>query len=409
MIRYGSICSGIEAASVASAPLGWTPVFLAEIDPFCCALLDRRFPEAPNLGDMAASDFIDRARDLGPIDVLVAGTPCQAFSVAGQRQSLQDERGNRTLLLTEIADALEPAWIVWENVPGVLNTDDNAFGCFLAGLVGHPEPLPPGGGAPIGRWGNAGLVTGPRRAVAWRIFDAQYFGLAQRRRRVLLVGRRAGDGSDTAAVLFEPESLPGDPPPRRQTGEKVARCLTASPGGCSGKRTFVSGNGQPLNGLEGDQDTFTTGTLTASYADQSGNAIAMVNGLLAHSLTASHGVGEDGTGRATPIIPFDTTQMTSPHNRSNPRPGDPCHPIAASGHAPAIADTISVRRLAPRECERLQGFPDDWTRIPYRGRPPEQCPDTPRYKALGNSMPVPVMRWIFARIDTLNRGRSTRR
>jgi DNA (cytosine-5)-methyltransferase 1 len=344
-LRYASLCSGIEAASVAAGPLGWECVFVAEIEPFCCELLAQRYPDAPNLGDMTACDFLDRARACGPIDVLIAGTPCQAFSVAGLRRSLDDDRGNLTLRFLEIANAIDPTWIVWENVPGVLNTEDNAFGCVLAGLVGHPEPLPPAGGAPVGRWCNAGLVTGPRRAACWRVFDAQYFGLAQRRRRVLLVGRRAGNGSGCATILLEPESLPRHSPPRRQTGTHVARSLTASLGGPSGKEqqhTFVAGGGQPLNALDG-------------------RLARAVNGD-----GSRFGSGRDGQ---------DTF----------------------------IAGTLGVRRLTPRECERLQGFPDDWTRIAYRGHAARGCPDSPRYRALGNSMPVPVMRWIFQRIQTVDR------
>ena len=192
---YGSVCSGIEAATVAWEPLGWRPAFFAEIEPFPSAVLAHRHPAIPNLGDMTA---IDGRAWRGRIDVLVGGTPCQAFSVAGLRRSLDDKRGNLALRFVELADACQPGWIVWENVPGVLSTRDNAFGCFLGGLAGEDGPLEP----PGGKWADAGVVLGPARAVAWRVLDAQYFGLAQRRRRVFVVAG-AGDRADPAQVLFE--------------------------------------------------------------------------------------------------------------------------------------------------------------------------------------------------------------
>jgi DNA (cytosine-5)-methyltransferase 1 len=296
-VRYLSICSGIEAATVAWAPLGWTPAAFAEIEPFACAVLGHHYPEVPNLGDMTAPDFCERARKLGRIDLIVGGTPCQAFSVAGLRRSLKDERGNLTLRFCEIIDELDPEWVVWENVPGVLSTEDNAFGCLLAGLVGDPEPILPGKKG----WSNAGLAVGPRRAAAWRIQDAQYHRLAQRRRRVFVVVRRAGNGDGPAAVLFEPESLPRHSPPSREKGKGVARCVTASTGGCSGKEqqlTFVDGGGgEPLNAIAG---TLSPGAHPGSYNGQDAS-----NGMLvAHALRADgFDASEDGTGRGTPLVP----------------------------------------------------------------------------------------------------------
>ena len=206
-MRFGSVCSGIEAASVAWNPLGWTAAWLAEIEPFPAAVLAHHYPEVPNLGDMTT---IARRVLLGEAeapDLLCGGTPCQAFSVAGLRNSLDDDRGNLSLKFVELADAIDhvrvragkPASIIfWENVPGVLSTKDNAFGCFLAGLAGENEPLQP----PGGRWTNAGAVFGPSRAIAWRTLDAQYTGLAQRRKRVFVVAS-ARNGFDPAQVLFE--------------------------------------------------------------------------------------------------------------------------------------------------------------------------------------------------------------
>ena len=218
-MRYGSVCSGIEAASMAWEPIGWRPAWFAEIEPFPSAVLAHHWPDVPNLGDFTLIRDRIAAGEVEAPDVLVGGTPCQAFSIAGLRASMDDKRGQLTLEFVRLADAIDSdrnvrglpaAIVVWENVPGVLNTPDNAFGCFLAGLAGEDDPLEP----PGGRWTNAGYVRGPRRAVAWRILDAQYFGVAQRRRRVFVVAS-AGDGFCPDEVLFEFDGVRRDSPPRR--------------------------------------------------------------------------------------------------------------------------------------------------------------------------------------------------
>jgi DNA (cytosine-5)-methyltransferase 1 len=234
-ISYGSVCSGIEAASVAWHHLGWIPRWFAEIEPFPSAVLAHHWPEVSNLGDFTAIRDKVTAGTVESPDVLVGGTPCQAFSVAGLRQSLDDKRGQLTLEFVRLANAIDsvrslrgqrPVTVVWENVPGVLNTPDNAFGCFLAGLVGEDDPLV----APGGRWSNAGYVRGPARAAAWRILDAQYFGVAQRRRRVFVVASAGGIRPES--VLFELDGVRRDSPPRRQQGQgaaaDVAPCIGAS-------------------------------------------------------------------------------------------------------------------------------------------------------------------------------------
>lgn len=414
-MRFGSVCSGIEAASVAWHPLGWRAAWLAEIEPFPSALLAHHYPEVPNLGDMTALPGLIASGAVEAPDVFCGGTPCQAFSVAGLRRSLDDARGNLSLVFCEIADAIDraraargeqPAIVFWENVPGVLSTKDNAFGCFLAGLAGEEEPLKPAGP----RWSDAGVVLGPERAVAWRVLDAQFFGVAQRRRRVFVVAS-ARDDFDPVAVLFEFDGVRRDFALRRESGTRITTCLDAGP--------EIGGDGSRVSRL-----------VTAD------DMVSCITGDITHALnTANNGKGssEDGTGRGTPLVPvafhptqdpisstdgsthamgcgskqgaatvavaFDTTQITSAANRSNPKPGDPCHPLAAGAHAPAIATAVQVRRLTPRECERLQGFPDDYTLIPWRGKPADLCPDGPRYKALGNSWAVPVVRWIGARIN----------
>ena len=196
-MRFGSVCSGIEAASVAWNPLGWEAAWFSEIEPFPSQVLAHHYPDVVNLGDMTKLPEMILNGEIEAPDILCGGTPCQAFSVAGNRQSLDDARGNLTLTFCEIADAIDrvrimwdekPSIIFWENVPGVLNTKDNAFGCFLAELAGEDMPLQPSGK----RWTNAGVVLGSKRAIAWRVLDAQYFGLAQRRRRVFVVASEIG-------------------------------------------------------------------------------------------------------------------------------------------------------------------------------------------------------------------------
>jgi DNA (cytosine-5)-methyltransferase 1 len=364
-MRYLSVCSGIEAATVAWHPLGWTPVAFSEIETFPSAVLSHRYPATPNLGDFTAID----ADALGSVDLLVGGTPCQAFSFAGKRLSLADARGNLTLSFIGLAHELVALrslrWAVWENVPGVLSTKDNAFGCFLGGLVGADAPLDCGRG---GKWPSAGLVAGPKSRAAWRVLDAQHFGVAQRRRRVFVVVYFGGD-RDPSKVLFEPESGRRNPAPSRKS-EQVVAALTA--------------NGVGTCGADDNQA-------------QAGHLIPSVP--VARCQAARHGSRLD----------FETETFVSV--------------------LPIIAQALGVRRLTPRECERLQGFPDDYTLIPMsratRAKVEEDfvaylrlsypditgdqirrlAADGPRYKSLGNSMAVPVMQWIGARIQDHEEGK----
>ena len=390
---YGSVCSGIEAATVAWEPLGWRPAFFAEIEPFPRAVLAHRHPGISNLGDMTA---IDGAAWRGRIDLLVGGTPCQAFSVAGHRRSLDDARGNLTLKFVELADAIDPALVVWENVPGVLSTRDNAFGCLLGGLAGEDGPLLP----PGGKWSDAGIVLGPARAVAWRVLDAQYFGLAQRRRRVFVVAG-AGNRADPAPVLLEREGLRRDHPPGREAEQGVAGTLA---GGARSRGGF-SVDDLPLafggNNTSGPIDI---STAVNACASASGRMDFETETFVTHALRGEgFDASEDGSGRGTPLVPvaFDckaggdiaagaiapTLRAMNAVGRDN------------AGGQLAVHHDLGVRRLTPRECERLQGFPDDYTRIPWRGRPADRCPDGPRYRALGNSFAVPVIGWIGRRIQ----------
>lgn len=371
-MKYVSLFSGIEAATVAWEPLGWEPLLFSEIDEFPSSVLKARFPSVPNLGDITKINWKEAVRDFGRPDIVVGGSPCQSFSIAGSRTGLDGASGLMWEYVRCVRE-VKPDWLLWENVPGALSSSHGEdFRCLLEALdaLGY--------------------------GLAWRVLDAQFFGVAQRRERVFLVGR-LGDPDGPCRVLFEPESLRWDTPTSREKRKELA-------------------------------------------------------------LAARAGAGEGGGRDSASVLAFDTTQVTSPQNGSNPQFGDPCHTLSAAAHVPVIAfnagnandvacagagpeglcptlrsspsgtnqvpviafsrdvsgsrggpspdsgpsavtDGYVVRRLMPVECERLQGFPDGWTRVPYRGKPAEECPDTPRYKALGNSMAVPVMRWIGERIQ----------
>lgn len=239
-MRYISVCSGIEAASVAWKRLGWKPVAFAEVEAFPSAVLKHRFPDVPNLGDITKVDW---KQFRGKADLVVGGTPCQGFSIAGMRGGLLDERSNLCLTFVRLADEINAKYILWENVPGVLSMRDNAFGNFLGALAGEDEALVPSGQ----RWTDAGCVYGPKRAIAWRVLDAQYFGVAQRRRRVFVVGvlREAG-GGDPAEILFEWDRLRRDSPPSRKKEEEttqIAGTLSTNGGGT----TRPAGNANELD------------------------------------------------------------------------------------------------------------------------------------------------------------------
>ncbi len=234
-IRFGSVCSGIEAASVAWNPLGWQAAWFSEIEPFPCAVLKHHFPDVPNLGDMKQIPEMLRTGQIEAPDILCGGTPCQSFSVAGKRKSLSDARGNLALTFCNIADEIDavrfihgrkPVLVFWENVPGVLSTPDNAFGCFLSELVGSEFPIC----APEGKFSGAGLVIGRKRIAAWRTLDAQYFGTPQRRRRVFLMASDiAGGGANPAKILFEHQSLQWNYSQSEGKGENSPRRIDDCP------------------------------------------------------------------------------------------------------------------------------------------------------------------------------------
>ena len=227
-MRFGSVCSGIEAASVAWNPLGWKAAWFAEIEPFPSAVLAQHYPNVPNYGDMTTLPERILSGEIEAPEMLCGGCPCQAFSVAGLRKSLDDDRGNLTLTFIEIADAIDhvrtlrgerPCVVFYENVPGLLSTKDNAFGCFLSGIIGADVPLTPG--TTGNKWPSSGHVTGPKRQASWRVLDAQHFGVPQRRRRVFVVAS-ASEGFDPSKVLFERPCVSGDSESSSQAREGTA-------------------------------------------------------------------------------------------------------------------------------------------------------------------------------------------
>jgi DNA (cytosine-5)-methyltransferase 1 len=291
-MRYLSLCSGIEAASVAWKPLGWEPAAFAEIDKFPSAVLKHHYPNVSNLGDIRninGADFADK------IDVLVGGTPCQSFSIAGLRKGLEDERGNLALEFVRIADASAPAIIVWENVPGILSDRGNAFGCFLAALAGEDEELLPTGG----KWANAGYVLGPKRAVCFRILDAQYFGLAQRRKRVFVIACPR-DGADPRKILFEFDGMRRDTPPGRSTQADVAGTLESrsrSGGWSNSVEHAAAGYMQPVElGCADVAGTFTRNAYSGGAGGRPEGAAK--NHFVAHALTERMGGGGPDDNKA---------------------------------------------------------------------------------------------------------------
>jgi len=360
-MRYLSVCSGIEAATVAWHPLGWKPVAFSEIEKFPSRVLAHHYPDVPNLGDMTKYE----EWDFGAIDLFVGGTPCQSFSVAGLRKGLDDPRGNLMLTFGAIANRFRPRWLVWENVPGVLSSNGGRdFGSFL------------------GMLGKLGY------GFAYRVLDAQYFGVAQRRRRVFVVGH-FGDWRRAAAVLFERHSLQGHPVPSRETRKDITECagtLTANGGGLN----RPAGNANELDFCVIAKQPTAAAQPVFSYDMKQHHSPQLSDSVQLTTQDCCFVRGD------TPLVqhvaqPVAFAQNTRDEVREMPYVGALA---AQSGmkQTSYIRTAMQVRRLTPVECERLQGFPDNYTNIP-------KAADGPRYKALGNSMAVPVMRWIGKRIQ----------
>ena len=398
-MKYLSVCSGVEAATVAWHDLGFEPVAFSEIEKFPSEVLNFHYPNVPNVGDMTKYKEWNLNDS---IDLLVGGTPCQSFSVAGLRKGLEDPRGNLMLTYVGILDKFRPQWCVWENVPGVLSSNGGRdFGAFLGALV------------------ELGY------GFSYRVLDAQHFGVPQRRRRVFVVGC-LGNWISPAKVLFEPESLLGDTKKSRSKKQGVA----SSPHGSSpdGSHTIGTLMARDYKGF-GNQD-IKDGRGLIVYETHPADSRVKEMGDVCQTVTSRWGTG----GGNVPIALAENTIGRQPLNGGNGTgytEGGPMYTLNATGvhgiaygfepgitkregnpsrfvengtptlrahmgdNQIAMASKMSVRRLTPIECERLQGFPDDYTNIK------EKCPDGPRYKAMGNSMAVPVMKWIGQRIKEL--------
>lgn len=412
---YGSICSGIEAATVAWAPLGWQPAFFSEIEKFPCQLLAHRYGSnmpnepacqngVPNLGDMKNYDKWGKHA----IDLLVGGTPCQDFSIAGLRAGLAGDRSSLVIVYAKIARKYRPRWLVWENVPGVLNSNEGRdFADILGLFTGRRVEKPESG------WKNAGYVEGYENAysVAWRVIDAQYTrvdgfprAVPQRRRRVFLVGH-SGTNKYPASVLFDPQSLLGDFAPRREARQSIAASIADGVG-----TSNTDDKNQQRKQLNNGNHLF---VCTLGHSQSNGLGISNAN--VANTLEATASVNQAVFDRQSSgeYGANDVASTVSARDYKSPSDLIACSPLAfdclaggktgnAIGDIPgalhgvgraAIATKTQVRRLMPIECERLMGFPDDYTKLD------EKTADAPRYKALGNSMAVNCMRWIGERIQ----------
>ena len=463
---------------MAFEPLGWRPLAFSEIEAFPRAVLKHHYPDTPCHGDFTVLKDEPWIVDA---DMLCGGTPCQAFSIAGQRQSLLDDRGNLTLQFVLLADAIDKqrkqhgrddAWILWENVPGVLSTHDNAFGAFLGGLAGNDEPIEPGPKPTTGKssafwrwskdkhvpkWPSTGVVDGPTRCVAWRIFDAQHFGLAQRRKRVFVLARGgAGRWAVADALLPIIESSRWHPAPGRGKGEGVAATITSG-----------AANGGPAHGArsgsakEGNLIPEVTRPLTAAMGtkwngngDLESSLIPSVVGTLTANMVGCAGTpgynetehilpmlmrmreGKEGGGKG-PLVSEDQSLTLATGNdqvlcaptltASNDPSRSPQSSEVTMQVEAVHAASMQVRRLTPIETARLQGFPDTYCHIPtakWRKIPTDEAAylqshglhaelrgeqwytniaaDGPIYKANGNSWAVPCARWIGEQIKAIS-------
>ena len=378
---YATFCSGIGAPELAWSRLGWRPLWASEFEPFPSAVLAHHHPVLPNLGDMEAINGSEAIKTYGRPDVVCAGTPCQSFSVAGLRAGMDDPRGNLALVYLRLVDEMRPDWVVWENVPGVLSSGQGRdFGSFL------------------------GALAELRYGFAWRILDAQWWGVAQRRRRVFVVGHSSGDWRRPAAVLLESASLRGDPAPSREAGEGVAHdvapCVGASGRGFS--RTGETRGQDPVVACPVVSPAMRAGGNRTGGDRPPGTDVDTADSPVVYSV----GLGSDPL-HAKELAQPSTTRHGDPGCvafveecqsgiREQGTSGTVCDGLPGSQQGGMVRHGLAVRRLTPTETERLQGFPDGYTAITYKGK---SAADGPRYRALGNSMAVPVMRWIGERIQ----------
>jgi DNA (cytosine-5)-methyltransferase 1 len=380
----------MEAASVAWHPLGWQPVGFSEIEPFPCAILKHRFPNIPNYGSL--TEYRQWPLEPGAIDLLVGGTPCQSFSVAGLRKGLADPRGNLCLMFLGIADKLKPRWVVFENVPGLLSSAGGRdFGSFLGALV------------------ELGY------GFAYRVLDAQHFGVPQRRRRVFVVAC-LGDWRAPAEVLLESDCVRRDPKKGRAKGQGPAAGAEGGVGADHQQPVVIDraafNQGQNAQYEPHIAESEVMDSLVARGPHAVGQPIPFRKSKRACSTTDNETWVEADASNTLNNFDLGDTRTTHAvvgavyeNHAQDSRVSGPLEvaPTVAAkfgtggGNVPLVG-AMAVRRLTPVECERLQGFPDNWSRISWKGKPEDQCPDGPRYKACGNSMAVPVMRWIGERI-----------
>ena len=374
-MTYLSVCSGIEAVSVAWKPLGFKPVGFAEIEKFPCELLKQKYPAVKNYGDITQYE----KWNAGQFDILVGGTPCQSFSIAGKRGGTADERGALMYAYLGIVETYRPRWVIWENVPGVLSSNSGYdFASFLAGL----EECGYG-------W-------------AYRVLDAQYFGVPQRRRRVFVIGHIDNRTDLAAEVLFEPQGVCGN----IAAGSETQKETTGNVGE-SAKYTVYLAHPSASRYTEADN---TIDTVTARYGTGGGNTPLVLKRCILASEKETTGtlLAQCGkhlwqnnqeafsgdffvvNGRQNPVISKNRAVTLDTDGRTN-----------TVCYTEKINTQCCIRCLTPLECERLQDFPDNYTQIEWRGKPAEQCPDSLRYKAIGNSMAVPAMRWIGERIKKI--------
>ncbi len=370
-LAYASVCSGAGTCAMALHPLGWETTWFSEIEPAASALLAHRWPNLLNLGDMTKLPERIRAGLVAVPELLVGGTPCQSFSVAGDRASLADARGNLTITFCEIADAIDSrraagdgCWMLWENVPGVLRTPDDAFGCLLGRLAGSGTELH----HPDGRWPDAGVVDGPQRSIAWRVLDARHFGLAQRRRRVFaLIGPRTAS-VHPATVLFEPAGLPGHPAPRGAAREGAA-ATARSRAACRRRSGVIAPDlARCVTTGEVRRQDWETCTLIAQplpalcFAYQAGPTYDM----------------QVDVERCQTLVKCQQPAVAQDR-----------------GWAGRNRRAMAVRRVTPREWERLMGWPDDHTLVPFGKR---MLSDGARYRICGNGWALPCVSWILGRL-----------
>jgi DNA (cytosine-5)-methyltransferase 1 len=380
-MNYLSVCSGIEAATVAWHNLGWKPVGFSEIEKFPSQVLAHHYPQVTNFGDMTKYKEWNINE---PVGLLVGGTPCQSFSVAGLRKGLEDPRGNLALTYVGILDKFRPKWCIWENVPGVLSSNGGRdFGAFLGALV------------------ELGY------GFSYRVLDAQNFGVPQRRRRVFVVGCLGGWES-AAEVLFESESLSGDIKPSRKEKQEIANSFVPSVANCLQTTCNDYSRANGFNMITHCVDKFPTLLFSTAGVSRPGNAVTKHQTYIAYALQGAGSTSQNANGsgfkeeqsftlNATDVHGVaqfcDTYNGTIQGNVAATMTADMAGPTHSG---PKIMQNMAVRRLTPVECERLQGFPDNYTNIP-------KAADGPRYKSLGNSMAVPVMKWIGKRINEYER------